>query len=213
MDTALALHPMQRPYPLLSLLAGSALLRADIAAGCPGVPLALTLRFVAAGPLAQALPHAAVYLWHCDARGLLHDERDDPGSAASDRLGRLTRLRGVQVSDATGQVRFRTIYPGPHIDGRALLHLQIYLSDAVQVTGMAHTSLVLPQAETLRVHARRSGGPGPIGLGWLAAGAPTPGPLLDGIALDGNPSTGYAGRLTIALRLPSPSPTDLRETA
>src|SRR5690606_10467298 len=80
-------------------------IRADPEGGAvkPGVPLALALRVMAvSGKGCEPLAGALVDVWHCDAQG-----------AYSGVGGNRERfLRGYQVSDAQGRVRFMTIYPG-----------------------------------------------------------------------------------------------------
>jgi protocatechuate 3,4-dioxygenase beta subunit len=82
-----------------------------------GTPLALTLNVssIAKGACAP-LVGAIVDVWHCDAHGVYSD--------AVDRLFNTTGkkfLRGHQITDQHGAVRFTTIYPGwypqrtPHI--------------------------------------------------------------------------------------------------
>ncbi len=82
-----------------------------------GVPLQLTLRVSGVGndsctPVAGAI----VDIWHCDALGVYSDVTD----RSFDTMGKKF-LRGYQVTDANGTVKFTTIYPGwyqgrtPHI--------------------------------------------------------------------------------------------------
>ena len=75
-----------------------------------GMPLTLNidLRSVAS---AGCLPVAGVQVdvWHCDAVGEYSDEA--AGMGQSGTKGQ-TYLRGYQVSDASGRVTFKTIYPG-----------------------------------------------------------------------------------------------------
>jgi protocatechuate 3,4-dioxygenase beta subunit len=69
------------------------------------------------------LPGAFVDIWHCNALGLYSD------MAAEGTLGQQF-LRGYQVSDAHGNVRFTTVYPGwysgrtPHIHARVRVYDQ-----------------------------------------------------------------------------------------
>lgn len=115
------------------------LLRSDITEGRAGVPLSLNIALVDARrclPLANAI----VDIWHCDALGVysgftrttqsalppgpmptgafgpppgaadLHGQLPPP--PLSKPTDRLTFLRGVQRSDAHGNVVFQTIFPG-----------------------------------------------------------------------------------------------------
>jgi protocatechuate 3,4-dioxygenase beta subunit len=87
----------------------------------PGVPLALT---VALSRFDQGrclpLPGAQVDLWHCNALGIYSDVRD-PGF---DTTGRKF-LRGYQLTDANGEARFLTIYPGWYAGRTVHIHIKI----------------------------------------------------------------------------------------
>lgn len=116
-------EPTRAPYPLLALLAHSALLRDDITEGCTGTALALNLRFVEAGTGAPIV-NAAVYC----------------------RQASPAPLRGVQVTDPSGRVRLRTLLPEAQTDHAGLIELQICLNDRVHVSAIANTRLHLPAA-------------------------------------------------------------------
>jgi hypothetical protein len=107
------------PYPLLSLLRDSTLLREQIADGQPGTPLALGLRLLSPSDGWQPIARAAVYCWH----GPCH---------------------GVQVTSLDGHVRFRTVYPTAAADGIARLKLQIFTTRAMHVSGVALADIELP---------------------------------------------------------------------
>ena len=66
----------------------------------------------------RPLPDAVVDIWHCDAYGVYSDE------AANNSVGQ-TFLRGYQVSNAAGRVRFVTVLPGWY-QGRTIhIHIKI----------------------------------------------------------------------------------------
>ena len=85
----------------------------------PGAPLVLALRLSSiVGASCAPLADARVDVWHCDATGLYSDE-DDLRTKGSQFL------RGYQASDASGRVRFATIYPGAY-RGRAVhIHFKV----------------------------------------------------------------------------------------
>jgi hypothetical protein len=109
----------QTPYPLLSLLRDSTLLREQIADGQPGTPLTIGLRLLSPSDGWQPIARAAVYCWHGPCQG-------------------------VQVTSLDGQVRFRTVYPAPAADGIARLRLQIFTTRAMHVSGVALADIELP---------------------------------------------------------------------
>ena len=118
----------------------------------PGVPL--TLGFLVSrveGSTCVPLPGAIVDVWQCDARGEY--------SAFEDRrVGFDTRgkafLRGYQVTDAGGQARFTTIYPGWY-PGRAVhIHFKIRTAPSAGQAWEFTSQLFFDEALTDRVHAR-----------------------------------------------------------
>jgi protocatechuate 3,4-dioxygenase beta subunit len=92
-------------------------IRSDPADGSvkEGVPLTLTLRLSSvSGGSCAPLAGAMVDIWHCDAAGAYSAETAGRGF-----------LRGYQVTDAKGAVRFATIYPGSY-SGRAVhIHFKV----------------------------------------------------------------------------------------
>ena len=125
-----------------------------------GVPLDLVLAVSALGAGACApLAGAHVDIWHCDAMGV-YSGVEDPGFKT---VGQ-TFLRGYQLTDDAGEVRFRTIYPGWY-QGRAVhIHFKIR-TDPGSARGHEFVSqLYFDEALTDRVYARipyagRSGKP------------------------------------------------------
>lgn len=92
----------------------------------PGTPLALRLAIsrLSVG-LCQPLAGAQVDIWHCDALGVYSDVRD-PGFNTTGRKF----LRGYQITDAKGEARFLTIYPGWY-EGRTV-HIHVKVRTAPQ---------------------------------------------------------------------------------
>jgi protocatechuate 3,4-dioxygenase beta subunit len=83
------------------------LVRATIAEGRAGAPLALALQLVEAETCGQ-LDKVRVDIWHCDGLGVYSGyARQETGSAEGE-----TFLRGTQFTNGDGMVRFDTIYPG-----------------------------------------------------------------------------------------------------
>ena len=122
------------PYPdIMGMLNNPAFNRRDVTEGKPGTPLTLALTIVNANTGCGALGAAAVEIWQCDAAGN-YSEYSQPGFNGSGQ----TFLRGVQTTDAAGQVTFNTIYPGWY-GGRAThIHVDVYVNGrSVKVTQVA----------------------------------------------------------------------------
>ena len=65
-----------------------------------------------------ALEGYAIYIWHCDRGGNY--------SLYSSSIANENYLRGVQVTDANGQVKFTTIYPACYSGRYPHIHFEIY---------------------------------------------------------------------------------------
>jgi protocatechuate 3,4-dioxygenase beta subunit len=86
-----------------------------------GTPFTLDIGvFQASSSQCLPLANAQVDVWHCDAAGVYSDA-SDPGFNTKGQ----NFLRGYQTTDATGRVKFTTIYPGWY-QGRAVhIHFKI----------------------------------------------------------------------------------------
>ena len=127
-------------------------IRSDPADGSmtEGAPLVLSLAIssVAAGKCTP-LAGAAVDLWHCDAGGRYSDTRD-PGF---DTTGRKF-LRGFQITDAAGNVRFTTIYPGWYAGRTVHIHFKVRGGSGAKQGYEFTSQLYFDDAFTDRVYAR-----------------------------------------------------------
>jgi protocatechuate 3,4-dioxygenase beta subunit len=85
-----------------------------------GAPLELTFNVsqVSANGCV-VLPNAQVDIWHCDAFGVYSDVENAQGKKF---------LRGYQVSDANGQAKFVTIYPGWYPGRTVHIHFKIRIN-------------------------------------------------------------------------------------
>lgn len=152
-EPACVLTPQQTegPYFLDERLRRSDL-RSDPADGSikPGIPLALMLRVLAVdGARCAPLAGAIVDVWHCDAAGR-YSGVDDPHF---DTAGK-SFLRGYQITDADGAVRFLTIYPGWY-PGRAVhIHFKVRAKQASGSNAELTSQLYFDDALTARVHAQ-----------------------------------------------------------
>jgi len=86
-----------------------------------GIPLVITMNVSSiSGSACTALSGATVDVWHCDAAGVYSDASDPSFNTKGKKF-----LRGYQTTDANGQVKFTTIYPGWY-SGRAVhIHFKI----------------------------------------------------------------------------------------
>jgi protocatechuate 3,4-dioxygenase beta subunit len=91
-----------------------------------GVQVTLTITLVDVNATCLPLAGYAIYLWHADRQG----HYSLYSGAANE-----TYLRGVQVTDANGQVTFTTVFPGCY-DGRwPHMHFEVFSSLANATSG------------------------------------------------------------------------------
>ena len=127
-------------------------IRQDITEGHEGTILHLKLKLVDAESC-QPLQDAVVDIWSCDARGVYsgyesvmtqggkfksqQGDRRDSEKHANDERPRFhqepnnekTFMRGAQVSDASGEVSFKTLYPGWYPGRATHIHIKVYLDN------------------------------------------------------------------------------------
>ena len=131
------------------VLTESGIVRSDIRSSfgassgtAAGVPLTIELTVTDGG---AALPGAPVYLWHCD--------RD--GKYSIYDIGEQNYLRGVQVADAAGKVRFTSIFPAAYAGRWPHIHFEVYpnLAAATSSDSAITTSqLALPETTCTEVY-------------------------------------------------------------
>lgn len=104
-----------------------------------GVAMQVTLTLANVNAACAGLAGYAVYMWHCDALGQ-YSLYDLPAESY---------LRGVQVSDANGQVAFTTIVPGCYAGRYPHIHFEVFSSLANATSGayaLLISQLAIPAA-------------------------------------------------------------------
>jgi len=120
------------PYPY-DLSKNSAIFRTDITEGKTGIPLTLTLTIVNSNDNCSVISGARVDIWHCDKDGY-YSEYSEPGYLGTqDNTGK-TFLRGIQLTDTNGQVKFTTIYPGWYTGRVTHIHVEIFVNSVLKLT-------------------------------------------------------------------------------
>ncbi len=112
-----------------------------------GVPLALAFVVSQVGTgSCVPLKDAQVDVWHCDALGVYSDVQGSTGTKF---------LRGYQLTDANGNARFTTVYPGWY-QGRAVhIHFKICTTSTAQESYEFTSELFLDELITDVVHAQQ----------------------------------------------------------
>lgn len=188
----------QGPYPLLSVLSQSGIVRQDLTEGRPGVPLVLILKLVNLNNQCAPIENAALYVWHCDKDGI-YSGYAQPGGVST--VGQ-TFCRGVQTTDCNGEAAFLTMYPGWYNGRITHVHFQVYLN--LQGTVTATSQLAFPPEITTAVYNSSL---------YLARGQNTSvtsfaqdNVFSDGVSnqlvsVTGSVATGYTATLTIGVAI------------
>jgi protocatechuate 3,4-dioxygenase beta subunit len=164
-----------------------------------GIPLTVTLTLVNASGTCEPLQGYAIYLWHCDREGRY--------SLYSSGVTNQNYLRGVQETDANGQVTFTTIFPACYSGRWPHIHFEVYpaLASATQAGNKIATSqLALPQAACDEVYATTGYSASVSNLRQVSLSSDNV--FSDGYStqlatVTGNTTDGYAATLTVAIEV------------
>ena len=116
-----------------------------------GQKFQFTLKLVDTDTL-EPLEGLAVYAWHCNRAGEY--------SMYSANVTGENYLRGVQVSNANGKVRFRSIFPACYSGRWPHIHFEVYadLASATSSgTPLATSQLALPRTTCMHVYSTVAG--------------------------------------------------------
>lgn len=125
------------------MIGNAAFYRQDITEGRSGLPLTLTLTVVNTKNSCAPVAGANVEIWQCDATGN-YSEYAQPSYNGTGQ----TFLRGLQTSDANGQVRFKTIYPGWYAGRATHIHVQVFMNGLTVKT----TQIAFPESISSAVY-------------------------------------------------------------
>jgi protocatechuate 3,4-dioxygenase beta subunit len=126
--------------------------RSDIREGLPGRTFDLLIKVVDAAD-GKPLKGLKVDLWHCDARGRYSGYEFDPDKQPENVQYQMPNrpgswLRGHQVTDEDGLVRFTTIFPGWYATRTPHIHLKVFDGPRCILT----SQLYLPEAQTQAIY-------------------------------------------------------------
>jgi protocatechuate 3,4-dioxygenase beta subunit len=119
----------------------------DASGTAEGVPMTLELTVKDLANSGKAFPGVAVYVWHCN--------REGEYSMYSDNVQDENYLRGVQIADSNGKVRFTSIFPACYAGRWPHIHFEVYpdltsITDDSQV--IATSQVALPQSTCEQVY-------------------------------------------------------------
>jgi protocatechuate 3,4-dioxygenase beta subunit len=165
--------------------------RSDITEGREGVPLDVTMTLIDVARGCAPLAGARVDMWQCDKDGVYSAF----SQADVDTAGE-TFLRGIQMSDDRGVVRFTTIYPGWYPGRATHIHFQVFVDGEVVAT----SQLAFPEDVTRAVYDTSLYAE----KGQSTTSTADDGLFSDGVeeqllALTGNVDDGYKGNITVGI--------------
>ncbi len=195
--------------PTSNVLPLSAAVRSDIrssfvgssTATAAGVVLTVTLTVVNVNASCAPLSGYAVYLWHCDA----------PGRYSLYDLPNESYLRGIQVTNSSGQVTFTTILPGCYAGRYPHMHFEVFSSPSTATSGRFASlvsQIAIPEAVCTAVYAESAYGSSATNFARVSLA--TDGIFADNstaqkaamvLTMSGSVTAGYAGSATIGLAL------------
>ena len=180
------------PYPdKLGMISNAAFYRRDITEGRSGTPLSVVLTIVSVGNGCAPVANATVEVWQCDAAGD-YSEYSQPGFNGTGQ----TFLRGLQTTDANGQVTFTTIYPGWYAGRATHIHIEVFVNGAsVKTTQMAFPESTSASVYTTGVYAARGQNP----TSNAADNVFSDGTSTELAAMAGSAATGYTATLRIGI--------------
>jgi protocatechuate 3,4-dioxygenase beta subunit len=170
------------PYPSLTDI-----FRSDVREDRQGTPLTLTMKVVNANANCTPVASANVEIWHVDASG----DYSEYGTQTA-----ATFLRGIQTTNANGDVTFTTIYPGWY-QGRAThVHVEVTINGrSVKATQIAFPETINNVVHTQGVYARRGANP----MSNAADGIFADSLSAELVTPTGSPSSGYAASFQIGV--------------
>jgi protocatechuate 3,4-dioxygenase beta subunit len=138
------------------VLQQSGIVRSDIrtsfgtgSATAGGVPMTLELKITDLANAGAPFAGVAVYVWHCDREGRY--------SLYSSGVTNENYLRGVQIAEATGTVKFTSVFPACYSGRWPHIHFEVY-PDQAAITdaskAIATSQVALPQIACEAVYAQ-----------------------------------------------------------
>ncbi len=139
---------VEGPYPYPGGEITNPLQRVDITGGQTGVPLNMTLAVVNANNACAAVSGARVDIWYCNKDGYYSGYGNQPGLLGTQSYLGQTWLRGYQLSDSNGQVKFTGIYPGWYSGRATHIHVEVFVNNVLVKT----TQMAFPETISDTVH-------------------------------------------------------------
>jgi len=191
------------PYPYVGGEITNPLNRSNVVETQTGVALALNFVVVNTNDSCNVVENVRVDIWSCNPDGYYSGYADQAGgvSGVSNSYTGATWLRGYQLSDASGVVKFSTIYPGWYSGRATHVHIEVYINSILKKTGQ----LAFSEAISNVVHVSARYAAHGINTTTNAAdhvfGDSATDLANETLALTGSVAAGYSASYTIGLAL------------
>ena len=120
------------PYPYASGEINNPLNRSDVTESQPGVALALNFVVVNTNDSCNTVENVRVDIWSCNADGYYSGYANQPGILGTQSYVGKTFLRGYQLSDSAGVIKFSTIYPGWYTGRATHVHIEVFVDSVLK---------------------------------------------------------------------------------
>ena len=185
------------------VLAQSGVVRQDITSSfgtsttkAEGIPMTLELTILDIAAGGSPMAGAAVYVWQCDRAGRY--------SMYSSGVTTENYLRGVQIADSSGVVRFTSIVPGCYSGRWPHIHFEVYpnqasIADSTKAIATSQVALPKPTCDAAYATAGYEASVGNLARLSLASDNVfgNDGGVHQLGTATGDPASGYAVRLTV----------------
>lgn len=192
---------VEGPYPYVGGESTNPLDRSSVIESQVGVALALNFVVVNTNDNCNVVQNARVDIWHCNNSGYYSGYANQSGILGSKSYVGETWLRGYQLSDSAGIVKFSTFYPGWYAGRATHIHIEVFINGVLKKTGQ----VAFPESISNVVH---------VSSLYVAHGVNTTSNSADSIfgnsatdlanetvSITGSVSAGYAASYTIGLPL------------
>jgi len=191
------------PFPYPSGEINDPLDRSNVVESQTGVALAINFVVVNTNDSCNTVENVRVDIWSCNPDGYYSGYDDQAGgvSGVTNSYSGATWLRGYQLSDSAGVVKFNTLYPGWYSGRATHLHIEVYIDSVLKKT----SQIAFPESisDVVQVSTRYAAhGANPLSnADDRVFGDSSTDLAIETLSLTGSISAGYSTTHTIGLAL------------
>lgn len=189
------------PYPYASGEINNPLNRSDVTESQPGVALSLNFVIVNTNDSCNTVENVRVDIWSCNADGYYSGYANQPGILGTQSYVGKTFLRGYQLSDSAGVIKFSTIYPGWYTGRATHIHIEVFVGSVLKkISQLAFPEDISNAVQVTGEYAAHGGNPMTNANDQVFGGSSTD-LAIEMLSLTGSISEGYSTTHTIGLAL------------